>query len=193
MLMGAVIQAIEYPAAPGREELERLLSAVAAGDRDAFGALYRLTRGAVYAMALSVVKNAHDAQDVAQDAFVKVWESAGQYRAPGSPMGWLLTVTRNLARMRLRQSARQGELTEAEWDAIPADSPRVTPEDRLLLQTALAALDGGERQIVLLHAVSGLKHREIAALLDLPLSTALSKYHRALKKLRAQMEGDDPQ
>ena len=45
--------------------------------------------------------------------------------------------------------------------------------------------------MVLLHAVSGLKHREIAALLELPLATVLSKYHRALKKLRVQLEGDD--
>ena len=47
------------------------------------------------------------------------------------------------------------------------------------------------RRIVLLHAVTGLKHREIAQLLELPLATVLSKYHRALKKLKAQLEGDD--
>ena len=55
---------------------------------------------------------------------------------------------------------------------------------------ALAGLGAEERQIVLLHAVAGLKHREIAQLLELPLSTVLSKYHRGLKKLRAQMKGE---
>ena len=48
-----------------------------------------------------------------------------------------------------------------------------------------------ERQIILLHAVTGLKHREIAGLMELPLATVLSKYHRGLKKMRAQMEGDE--
>ena len=48
-----------------------------------------------------------------------------------------------------------------------------------------------ERRIVLLHAVTGLKHRELAALLELPLPTVLSKYHRALKKMRSFLEGDD--
>ena len=48
-----------------------------------------------------------------------------------------------------------------------------------------------ERRIVLLHAVTGMKHREIAALLELPLPTVLSKYHRALKKMRSFLEGDD--
>lgn len=108
-------------------------------------------------------------------------------------MGWLLTVARNLALMKLRQGRRQVELDEEEWDAIPDDSPSVSPEDRQVLQTALAALGSQERQVVLLHAVTGLKHREIAALLELPLATVLSKYHRALKKLRVQLEGDDAQ
>lgn len=105
-------------------------------------------------------------------------------------MAWLLTIARNLARMKLRQRERQAELSDEEWEAIPADSPGVTPEDRDLLQTALAGLEDQERQVVLLHAVTGLKHREIAALLELPLATVLSKYHRALKKLKTRMKGD---
>ena len=85
--------------------------------------------------------------------------------------------------------ARIEQLDEEEWDAIPADSPAVTPEDRQILQTALASLADQERQVVMLHAVTGLKHREIATLLQVPLATVLSKYHRALKKLRVQLEG----
>ena len=59
------------------------------------------------------------------------------------------------------------------------------------MQQALASLGEEERRIVLLHAVTGMKHREIAALLELPLPTVLSKYHRALKKMRAYLEGDN--
>ena len=61
-----------------RRALERLLAAVAGGDRDALEQLYRRTRTAVYALALSLLKNAHDAQDVTQDTFVRVWERAAQ-------------------------------------------------------------------------------------------------------------------
>lgn len=60
-----------------------------------------------------------------------------------------------------------------------------------MLQEALGALGDAERQIVLLHSSSGLKHREIAALLEMPLPTVLSKYHRALKKMKLQLEGGD--
>ncbi len=174
-----------------RDMLERLLERVARGDAEALGTLYEKTRGAVYGLTLSLLKNAHDAQDATQDTFVKIWEAAGSYRSMGSPMAWMLTIARNLARIRLRQSARSGELTEAEWEAIPAEAPAVTAEDRAVLQEALGALGDAERQIVLLHSSSGLKHREIAALLEMPLPTVLSKYHRALKKMKLQLEGGD--
>lgn len=106
-------------------------------------------------------------------------------------MAWLLTIARNLARSRLRQGGRQVELDEEEWNALPASLPAVTSEDRVVLQEALAGLGAEERQIVLLHAVTGLKHREIALLLELPLSTVLSKYHRGLKKLKIMMRGEE--
>ena len=106
-------------------------------------------------------------------------------------MAWILAVARNLALMALRQRERQADLSEEEWDAIPAEGPALSPEERELLQTALAALEEQERRIVVLHAVTGLKHREIAQLLELPLATVLSKYHRALKKLKVRLEGDD--
>lgn len=192
MLMLLTAQTTQRFGVEERRELDELLSGVAAGDREALAQLYRRTRTAVYGLALSFVKNAHDAQDVTQDTFVRVWENAYQYKPQGSPMGWLLAVARSLALMKLRQGARQEQLEDEEWDAIPAESPAVTPEDRQVLQQAMAALTDEERQVVMLHAVTGLKHREIAHLLEMPLATVLSKYHRALKKLRVQLEGDDP-
>jgi len=172
------------------EELDRLLLRVGQGDREAFAQVYSLTRGAVYALALSLLHDAHEAQDVTQDAFVRVWESAPGYRPQGSPMAWLLTITRNLARSRLRQGGRLALMDEQAWNAIPAEAPDVPAEDRAVLQDALSRLGDEERRIVLLHAVTGLKHREIADLLEQPLSTVLSKYHRGLKKLKSLMKGE---
>ena len=190
MLMLMLAQTMEQEKVRDREALEKLLVQIAAGDQEALARLYSRARGAMYALALSYVKNAHDAQDITQDTFVQIWDNAPQYRPKGSPMGWILTVARNLALMKLRRLQRHGELDEEQWNAIPADAPGVSSEDRLLLQNALAALEEQERRIVVLHAVTGLKHREIAALLELPLATVLSKYHRALKKLKLQLEGD---
>ena len=182
---------IAYGVAGEPPQLEELLRGIARGEREALARLYEQTRVAVYGLALSYLKNAHDAQDVTQDTFVRIWDSAHQYCPQGTPMAWILTVTRNLALMQLRRSGRHQELDGGEWDAVPANAPGVTPEDRAILQTALTRLSDRERQVVMLHAVAGLKHRETASLLRIPLPTALSLYHRALKKLKVELEGDD--
>ena len=189
--MLSMLMTTEYVPAEERRELQRLLIRVAGGDRDALAALYQRTRAAVYGLALSYLKNAHDAQDLTQDVYVRVWDCAEQYRSAGSPMGWLLAVCRNLCLMRLRREERHAALSEEEWDAIPAQECGLDADERALLQGALASLADEERRIVLLHAVTGMKHREIAALLELPLATVLSKYHRALKKMRIILEGDN--
>ena len=189
--MLSMLMTTEYVPAEERRELRQLLLRVAGGDRDALAELYQRTRTAVYGLALSYLKNAQDAQDLTQDVYVQVWDCAAQYRPTGSPMGWLLTVCRSLCLMRLRREERHAALGEEEWDAIPAQECGLDADERALLQGALARLADEERRVVLLHAVTGMKHREIAALLALPLPTVLSKYHRALKKMRSLLEGDD--
>lgn len=191
--MLSMLMTTEYAPAEDRHELQQLLIHIAGGEREALAELYQRTRSAVYGLALSYlkIKNAQDAQDLTQDVYVQVWDCAAQYRPTGSPMGWLLAVCRNLCLMRLRREERHAALSEEEWDAIPARECGLDADERALLQGALASLADEERRIVLLHAVTGLKHREIAALLELPLPTVLSKYHRALKKMRSFLEGDD--
>ena len=189
--MLSLLMTTEYAPAEDQRQLQQLLIRIADGEREALAELYRHTRAAVYGLALSYLKNAHDAQDLTQDVYVQVWGCAEQYRPTGSPMGWLLAVCRSLCLMRLRREARHTALSEEEWDASPAQECGLNADERILLQHALASLGDAERRIVLLHAVTGLKHREIAALLELPLPTVLSKYHRALKKMRSFLEGDD--
>ena len=189
--MLSMLMTTEYAPAEDRHKLQQLLIHIAGGEREALAELYQRTRSAVYGLALSYLKNAHDAQDLTQDVYVQVWDCVEQYRLTGSPMGWLLAVCRNLCLMRLRREERHAALSEEEWDAIPARECGLDADERALLQDALASLADEERRVVLLHAVTGLKHREIAALLELPLPTVLSKYHRALKKMRSFLKGDD--
>ena len=171
--------------------LEPLLVRMQAGEQEALAELYHHARTAVYGLALSYLKNTHDAEDVTQDTFVRVWENVHQYQSRGTPLAWVLTVARNLALMKLRERGKTEELEPESWERLAADSPLVTVEDRQVLRTALERLTDEERQVVTLHAVTGWKHKEIAHLLDLPLSTVLSKYRRALQKLRTILEGGE--
>ena len=164
--------------------LDGYLARIAAGEQDALADLYHKTRPAVYGFALSILKNEHDAEDVLHDAYLQIWQAAGSYQGQGKPMAWILTITRNLALTRLRQQNRTEPLTMEDWQDRFASPEAVTHEDRMALSALLAALEDTERQIVVLHALSGLKHREIAEMLHMALPTVLSKYHRAMKKLR---------
>ncbi len=105
----------------------------------------------------------------------------------GKPMAWILTIARNLCLQKLRQAKRSAAVPFEDWETFLGAAPG-DEADRLILDQFIRELDETERQLVVLHAVAGLKHREIAALLNLPLATALSRYHRALKKLRAKWE-----
>ena len=172
--------------------LEEMLQKVGKGDKKALEELYHETRAAVYGFSLSITKNPSDSEDVLQETYLKVWANAGSYKAKGTPMAWILTITKNLSLMKLREKKRYQDLEEHEWESsFHLDSQVGTIEDRHLLEAALNLLAEEERQIILLHAVSGLKHREIAELLDMALATVLSKYHRGLKKLRKYLEGVD--
>ena len=189
--MLSIRMTIEPAPAEERQELQQQLLRIAGGEREALAELYQHTRLAVYGLALSYLKNVQDAQDLTQDVYVQVWNCAEQYCPSGSPIGWLLTVCRNLCLMHLRREKKNAALSEEEWNAIPVQECGLDADERALLQHALAVIGEEERRIVMLHAVTGMKHREIAALLEMPLATVLSKYHRALKKMRIFLEGDD--
>lgn len=163
--------------------LEQCLADMASGDRTAFEDLYNLTHASIYAFALSVVGNAHDAQDIMHDTYLKIYSAAPFYQAKGTPMAWILTIAKHLSVSLLRERKKNAEISPEEWDQHIPPSEDTEREERISLTEALKHLTEEERQIVILHAVSDLKHREIAHLLDLPLATVLSKYRRALKKL----------
>lgn len=167
--------------------LDALLERIANGDTAALEALYRRTQTAVYGFALSVLKNAHDAEDVLHDCYVAVWDGAAQYRSQRKPMAWLITIAKNLCLGQLRAQRKTTGMPE-ELPFLSADAAGISVEDRTVLSACMQQLSDGERQIVTLHAVAGFKHREIAAILHMPLATVLSKYNRAIRKLKQYLQ-----
>lgn len=168
-------------------ELDECIYAMAAGDSSGLAALYEKASPAVYGFALSILKNRQDAEDVLQDCFISAYGGAAGYRSHGKPMAWLLTIARNLCMQKLRERKRTSDIPEEDWERYLESLDRVTPEDKIVLSECMRTLTDEERQIVVLHAVGGFKHREIAELTELPLSTVLSKYSRAIKKLRKHL------
>ncbi len=168
---------------------DSLLIGVAQGDKQAFTTLYRLAGESVYAYALSILKNPTDAEDAMQDTFLKIRSAAALYQPQGKPMAWILTITRNICLMKMRQQRHLSPYGLQDVSTEPDFSQIEDLEDQLVMKTALEVLSEEECQIIILHAVTGWKHREIAQLLHLPVSTVLSKYRRGLKKLKSELEG----
>ena len=170
------------------DQIDQYLFRIAAGDQNAFSALYRATRTGIYAYALSVLKNTQDAEDVLQDCFLHIYHAASTYQSCGKPMAWIITIARNLCLQRLREHKRFSDLPEENWEPYLRSQEGISGEDRLILQECMQHLTDEERQIVVLHAVAGFKHREIASVLRMPLSTILSKYNRSIKKIHSTLQ-----
>ena len=165
--------------------LDECIFAIAKNDLSYMNELYELTHVNVYSYVLSIVKNRHDAEDVTHDCYVAVYNNADMYKSNGKPLAWIITIARNLALAKLKDRNRFDERDIGEYQ-IADESSNLSPIERDTLETCLNILSDEERQVVILHAISGFKHREIARILDMSLSGVLSKYNRAMNKLKAQ-------
>ncbi|MGD2154696.1 MAG: sigma-70 family RNA polymerase sigma factor [Gemmatimonadales bacterium] len=162
------------------------------GDAAAFEALVRRHYRAAYAVALAVLGNAMDAEDVTQDSFVRAVERLDEVREPERFKGWLLQIVRNRSRnyrgyRRLRTARPLETVTAAAPENPGSDAERA--DLRGALESALAELSEIQREVVLLHDLEGWKHREIAE--SLAISEGMSRQHlmTARRALRRRLGG----
>ena len=170
------------------DKLETQIKQIANGDLQAMEPVYNRTKAAVYGLALSIVRNSQDAEDIMQETYIRVYEAATTYRPQGKPMAWLLRIARNLSLDRVRSNPAKELSLEEDWILDERSDFSESSLDKLVLKTVLSELAEDERQIVMLHSVERFKHREIADIMGIPLGTALSKYHRSLSKLKKMLE-----
>ena len=170
-------------------DIDSLIQRIALNDSEAFDCLYSSLYRSVYAYALSILKNKEDAEDVMQDCFLKIRASAHLYKPRNKGQAWIFTIARNLCLMKFRQKQRMMQLPFEEMDDQLVFDPNTDPALKLTLKTAFKVLNDLDHQIIVLHTVSDLKFKDIAGIMELPLPTVLSKYHRGLSKLRKELEG----
>ncbi len=167
-------------------QLSGLIKRISENDDDAFVQLYNISKSAVYGYILSILNNPHDAEEIMQDTYLTINLKAGDFKPGGSAMAWILTIAKNHALMRLRKQKAE-VMTDQPPEIADPRQPFDQVNDRLVLSALMKVLTDDERQIVMLYAVAGLKHHMIAKLCGMTLTAELSKYHRALKKLKKQM------
>ncbi|UXX84035.1 sigma-70 family RNA polymerase sigma factor [Roseovarius pelagicus] len=171
------------------EAIEQQIARVATGDRLAFGALYSQTSAKLFGIALRVLKDRAEAEEVLQEVYVKVWHNANRYRANGlSPMTWLITIARNTAidRARKRRESQAG-LDAAEAMADPTPGPEalaVQSSEREKLAGCFGELEEGRADAVRRAYLEGETYAELATSFDVPLNTMRTWLRRSLMKLK---------
>ena len=170
---------------------EGLFRRLAKDDMSALDELYAITERTMYAYSVSLTRDHQMALDLMQDTYVKILSAAHLYKPMGKPLAWMFTIAKNLHYSNTKKEKRSIAMEPEEVADDRRFSYITDMDDRIVLEGVLSLLTEEEREIVMLHAVSGMKHKEIAEGLGLNLSTTLSKYHRALKKLREYLEGKE--
>lgn len=174
---------------------------MAAGDERALGALYERHGSTLYALALAIVRERADAEEVVADAFGQAWRTALQFEpARGSVAAWLAMITRTRAldlvraRGRRTRAVERAALADAEGLAVPLGAVANAPdrgveqqEARRLVTRSLAELPAAQRRVIELAYFSGLTHTEIAAELQEPLGTVKTRIRAGMEKLRASL------
>ena len=160
-----------------RDLLISLVTKAQKGDSTAMDELFANFYNDVYYFALKTVKDSDTACDITQETFIKVKLNVHGYKDDTNFSAWLLQITKNLSFNYLSKSKRES-LTDS-FSTYSVDA-KVDEMSEILNK----ALDVDERQIVVLHAVAGYKHREIAEIVGKPVGTVTWTYKNALDKLK---------
>jgi RNA polymerase sigma factor (sigma-70 family) len=176
-------------------DLDVLIARCQSGDELAWEALVRRFQGRVYAIACSYLGDRDEARDLAQEIFVRLYETRGRWAQADHFVGWLCQVARNRAidyqrRRRVRQPASVISEDEGLQAVDPSPGPAAEVERRSrrrLLQAALARLSALSREMVMLRDVQELSVREVATLLGIPIGTVKSRASRARVELAQEV------
>jgi len=172
-------------------DLDALLRRVANGDRDAFAAVYDLTRTRVYGLVTRVLRDTGYSEETTQEIYLEVWRTASAYDSTrGSALAWLLTMAHRRAIDRVR-SEQAGTQRESRYGAANVDTPSdvvadsaIAGDERRRVTECLGALTDTQRECIELAYYGGLTYVEVSRRLAANLSTVKSRMRDALRGLR---------
>jgi len=179
----------------GRPRSEATLLAHAqAGDGDAYAELVRAHQDVAFRIAMLITQDAAEAEDAAQEGFVRAWRALPRFEAGRPLRPWLLTIVANEARNRRRSAGRRSALAQraAAEPVAPVPLPEAAAlagSDRRELAAALERLAPDHREVIVLRFLLDLSEAECAAALGCRPGTVKSRLSRALGRLRLELEG----
>jgi RNA polymerase sigma-70 factor (ECF subfamily) len=165
---------------------EALLAGLAAGDQDVARVLVHRFKGRVFGMVLSIIHDRSNAEDVAQEVFLRIWRHASSFDPRrGSAASWILTVARNAALDHVATRERRlDRILLDPLDAILDSATAPRGDETLPIADAVNALPRDQRETVIAAAYYGFTAREISEAWNVPLGTVKTRLRSALHKLR---------
>jgi len=172
-------------------ELVWLLASVARGDDAAFERLYVATRAKLFGVVLRILRRQDLAEEVVQEAYVKIWNSAGQYN-PGlaSPITWMVSIARNRAIDLVRKRTESSIEDEPASFEVASDTPpplarREMTEELKRLLDCVGKLEPDRQKLILLAYYNGWSREQLATKFDTPINTVKTWLRRSLVEIRA--------
>lgn len=170
-------------------QLNLCITEIATGSRNALRQLYDEMKNPIFWFVLSLVKNYQTAEDVEQETFLNIMQSAKNYKNGTNAKAWIFSIARNCCVDSLKKQKEYIPLeTEALLNIPQEDDQLIKAENTLTVLEALNQLNEVERTIVSMYLYTGLKQTEIAKVLNLPYLSVRSKYGYAIKKLKHYFE-----
>jgi RNA polymerase sigma-70 factor (ECF subfamily) len=174
-------------------DLDRLVEGLRRGDAAAFETLVASAQHRIYGLALRMLRNRAEAEEVAQDVFLRVHRSIAEFRGEAKLSTWLYGITSRLCLNRLARADRRGrgapdELADVADAGVDPMGSLESAELTRALEVAIGELPEERRIVVVLRDVQGLAYEEIAAALGIELGTVRSRLHRARMELKDKLE-----
>ena len=175
-----------------------LISRAQRGDREAYGELVRRSSNMVISVVYRMCGDAELAQDAAQEAFLRAWQHLNSYRPQAAFRSWLCRIAINVALDALRRNSSKttwslDDLQDSPGLADPTPGPEehTTQQERIaLVQKAILSLPPASRAVLVLREYEGLSYQEIAAALEIPIGTVMSRLNYARRELRTRLESE---
>ncbi len=165
------------------KELNKLILNLQKGDMSVFDIMYHETKSVVYYTILSILKDKSRSEDIMQDTYLKALNKIHSFKPRYGFKSWIVTIARNLAINEYNRRKRELSYDPSVDDFIFGQQES-TSEKELIVKEILDSLDEVEREVVVMHVLGDMKHREIADILKRPLGTITWIYNKAIKKAK---------
>lgn len=174
------------------DRIDEYLNKLKLGQRSALAPLYDATAKKIYALCFTYMRNQHDSEDALSEVYLSVVRSIDKYRG-SSGFNWIYTIAKNICLNMLRSKGRTQSVDFNDEEAVNTlglgeESEPACFDESGIIALSARELDEKEFRIVILHAINGMKFKEIAHLLGGPETTVRWQYNNAIKKVRNAYE-----